>query len=125
MAIFLPVAVCKDRLCSLLEQSSLKKLYIENHLLDDSVLDVPLKLNDMHDHPEGDLKDYSIADIDYSNPEEGFPLVDINHKDEFHFLKEGYEHSSWGLVKCSLYLAPIWFATEVIVSVYNHLTHLG
>ncbi|KAG5621190.1 hypothetical protein H5410_006408, partial [Solanum commersonii] len=55
------VAVCKDRLCSLLEQSFLKKLYIDNLLLyEDSVLGVPLKLNDMHDHPEGALKDYSI-----------------------------------------------------------------
>ncbi|XP_006346991.1 uncharacterized transporter C405.03c-like [Solanum tuberosum] len=113
MAIFLPVAVCKDRLCSLLEQSSLKKLYTDNLLLDeDSVLGVPLKLNVMHDHPEGALKDYSIAGMDYNDPKEGFPLVDINQKDEFHFLKKGDEHNSWDLVKCSLYLAPIWFATE-------------
>ncbi|PHU29276.1 hypothetical protein BC332_01369 [Capsicum chinense] len=112
MAIFLPIAVCKDRLHSLLEKSSLKKLYTENLLLDSSVLDVPLKLNDMHNHPEGDLEDYFVEDMDYSDPEEGFPLVDINHKDEFHFLKEGYEHNSWDLVKCSVYLAPVWFATE-------------
>ncbi|KAG5621188.1 hypothetical protein H5410_006406, partial [Solanum commersonii] len=51
-------------------------------------------------------------DMDYNDPEAGFPLVDINHKDEFHFLKKGDEHNSWDLVKCSLYLAPIWFATE-------------
>ncbi|XP_060208061.1 uncharacterized protein LOC132635619 [Lycium barbarum] len=111
MAIFLPIAVCKDWLCSLLEKGSLKKLYNENLLLD-SVLDVPLKLNDMHNHSEGALKGYLTEDMDYNDPEEGFPLVDINHKDEFHFLEEGYERNSWDLVKCSLYLAPIWFATE-------------
>ncbi|MCE3049842.1 hypothetical protein HAX54_045923 [Datura stramonium] len=112
MAIFLPIAACKDWLGSLLEQSSLKKLYTENLLFNSSVLDVPLKLNDMHNHPEGALEDDFIADLDYIDPEEGFPLVDINHKDEFHFLEESYEHNSWDLVKCSLYLAPIWFATE-------------
>lgn len=124
MAIFLPIAVCKDRLCSLLEQSSLKKLYTENLLLNDSVLGVPLKFSDMHNPPEGASKDYSISDMDYSDAEEVFPSVDVNHKDEFHFLKEDYERKSWDLVKCSLFLAPIWFATEVIISVYNHLTHL-
>ncbi|KAJ8555354.1 hypothetical protein K7X08_012850 [Anisodus acutangulus] len=111
MAIFLPIAVCKDWLCSLLERGSLEKLYNENLLLD-SVLDVPLKLNDMHNHPEGALNGYFTEDMDFSDSEEGLPLVDINHKDEFHFLEEGYEHNSWDLVKCSLYLAPIWFATE-------------
>lgn len=112
MAIFLPIAVCKDRLCSLLEQSSLKKLYTENLLLNDSVLGVPLKFSDMHNPPEGASKDYSISDMDYSDAEEVFPSVDVNHKDEFHFLKEDYERKSWDLVKCSLFLAPIWFATE-------------
>ncbi|OIT32868.1 PREDICTED: uncharacterized transporter C405.03c-like [Nicotiana attenuata] len=113
MAIFLPIAVCKDWLCSLLEKSSLKKLYNKNLILDSSVLDVPLKLNDMHNHPEGALKDYFTADMDYSSPEEALALVDINHKDEFHFLEEeGHDRNSWDLVKCSLYLAPLWFATE-------------
>ncbi|CAN4076494.1 unnamed protein product [Withania somnifera] len=112
MAIFLPIAACKDWLRGLLEQSSLKKLYTKNLLLDSSVLDGPLKLNDMHNHPEGALEDFLIADMDYSDPEEGFPFVDINHRDEIHFLEEGFEHNSWDLVKCSLYLAPIWFATE-------------
>ncbi|MCD7467757.1 hypothetical protein HAX54_005376 [Datura stramonium] len=75
-------------------------------------LDVPLKLNDMHNHPEGALEDDFIADLDYIDPEEGFPLVDINHKDEFHFLEESYEHNSWDSVKQLVSWVPIWFATE-------------
>ncbi|GKU87401.1 hypothetical protein SLEP1_g1802 [Rubroshorea leprosula] len=50
---------------------------------------------------------------DLSEREERQPLNTIDQKDEPHLPEHGGELSSWGVVKCSLYLSPIWFITEI------------
>ncbi|GKU87402.1 hypothetical protein SLEP1_g1802 [Rubroshorea leprosula] len=51
---------------------------------------------------------------DLSEREERQPLNTIDQKDEPHLPEHGGELSSWGVVKCSLYLSPIWFITEYL-----------
>ncbi|CAK9157394.1 unnamed protein product [Ilex paraguariensis] len=113
MVIFLPIAVLKDWICSFLGTNSLKNLCDGSPLLSSPIdLNVPLRLNDMYQVPEGEMQSCLIADIDLNKTEEGWPFISENPEDEFHMLAENHKLSSWEVTKCGLYLAPIWFATE-------------
>lgn len=113
MVIFLPIAILKDWICRLLDTSSLKKIYSGSSLLSSSVgLTVPLWVNELHHCTDEALE--LIADMDLET-EHGWPLINTNHDDEFYML-ESRELNSWEIAKCSLYLAPIWFLTEVTTS---------
>lgn len=102
MVIYLPVAVVKDLVCSLLNPD----LPNNHHDNDGSVLsssiglDVPLRFNEIH---------YNLdeSDKDLSEREEGQPLITN--------FESHHEVSTWEVVKCSLYLTPLWFSTEVLL----------
>lgn len=112
MVVHLPISVFKDWICSLL-----KTLY-RNHQKDytsvsiSSGLGVPLRIDDIHQRPETDLKSSLITDKDIKEREEGMPLVK-KEEDEPPLLPQSYEYTSWKIAKCGLYLTPIWFASEV------------
>lgn len=112
MVIYLPIAILKDWICILMGNKLLQTIYNEGPFLNSSVgLNIPLKINDMHHMPEEDLNSYT--DMDTNQVEEGQPLTYKNGEDESHMLLESSEPSSWENAKWSLYLAPIWFVTEV------------
>ncbi len=81
-------------------------------------LDIPLRINESPHGPEtaNDL----VTDKDLSEREEGWPLIAKN-EDESHLLEQSCGLSSWDIAKCSLYLTPIWFATEVTCSFLYHV----
>lgn len=114
MVIFLPIAALRDWLCSLLCPTLLKNLQDDSNEMDTLMgLDVPLRFNENDYDAERELRSCLITDKDLTDREEGRPLDFENEEDESHFLKQSFELSSWKVVKCGLYLTPIWFVTEV------------
>lgn len=112
MVIFLPIAILKDLICRLMDTSSLKKFYSGSSHLSSSVgLTVPLRVNELHNCTDEALE--LITDMDLET-EQGWPLINMNHDDEFYMLEQSREVNSWEIAKCSLYLAPIWFLTEYL-----------
>ncbi|PSS20964.1 Solute carrier family 35 member like [Actinidia chinensis var. chinensis] len=115
MVVYLPLAFFKDWICRLMDKNLLGNLYIDNPCLSSSVrLNIPHRANDMHHIPEGYLKTCLITDGDFNQVEEGHTLTYKNRQNEPHVLTEKSELSSWETAKYSLYLAPIWFATEYL-----------
>ncbi|XP_015884256.1 uncharacterized transporter C405.03c [Ziziphus jujuba] len=113
MVIFLPIAALRDWLCSLLCPTLLKNLQDDSNEMDTLMgLDVPLRFNENDYDAERELRSCLITDKDLTDREEGRPLDFENEEDESHFLKQSFELSSWKVVKCGLYLTPIWFVTE-------------
>lgn len=110
MAVYLPIAVLKDWICSLLGRYHLRNLYDDSTVLCSSDrLDIPLKMNEMmHHNPGGAMKSHLISDVDLSEAEEGGPLM-FKQEDDFHI-----ERSSWEIARHCIYLAPIWFITEYL-----------
>lgn len=108
MVIYLPIALCKDWISRLLGMNSFKKLHSDNNpLLDSSILHVPLRMNDMEQNFEENLGSYCEKDTNLGDPEK---QQSLNCKIQ--------DNKSQGLsklevIRCSLYLAPIWFVTEV------------
>lgn len=104
MVVYLPISVFKNWICSLFEGSSYFSSSVE--------LDLPLRINELHHISEEGLKDcLIITDKDLEEREEGRPF---DESDAPHLPKFGAKHSSWEVIKCSLYLAPIWFLTEYL-----------
>ncbi|GFS44676.1 EamA-like transporter family [Actinidia rufa] len=115
MVVYLPLAFFKDWICRLMDKNLLGNLYIDNPCLSSSVrLTIPHRANDMHHIPEGNIKTCLITDGDFNQIEEGHTLTYKNSQNESHVLTEESELSSWETAKYSLYLAPIWFATEYL-----------
>ncbi|XP_071917686.1 thiamine-repressible mitochondrial transport protein THI74-like isoform X1 [Coffea arabica] len=113
MVLFLPIAVCKDWIFHLLGKSSSTKFYGDNLLIDPSIeLDVPLRASETTFDSRDMLKSCDLDDTDLNATEEG--LLTFNRDDEIPILEKAYKLSSWEIVKCSFYLAPIWFATEYL-----------
>ncbi|GKV03121.1 hypothetical protein SLEP1_g15484 [Rubroshorea leprosula] len=107
MVVYLPIAVLKDWICSLFNgYSALGGT--------SAGLDVPLRINELQYNTEADLGSCLVTDKDLSEREEGQPFNASGEKDEPNLSKLAGELNSWGVVKCSLYLAPIWFITEYL-----------
>lgn len=112
MGVYLPIAALRDWICSLLNSNSNKNLCNEWNVVDTSTgLVTPLRINERHHRPENG--NGLVTDKDLSEREEGWPLVTKSEEDEPHLLEQSRELNSWDIAKCSLYLTPIWFATEV------------
>ncbi|CAI9784773.1 unnamed protein product [Fraxinus pennsylvanica] len=91
MVVYLPIAFCKDWISNLLNRN---------------------RITELHD---GALKNYLGTDMDLGDTEAGQPLLFKDSEDEeFHILDNPNEVSSLEVIKCSLYLAPIWFVTEYL-----------
>lgn len=115
MVVYLPIAALRDWICSLLKANSYKNPCNDWNVVDTSTgLDTPLRINEMHHRPENG--NGLITDKDLSEREEGWPLVAKSEEDEPLLLVQSCELNSWDIAKCSLYLTPIWFATEVTYS---------
>ena len=118
MVMYLPLAFFKDWICSLMDKNLLGNLYIDNPCLSSSIgLNIPLRANDTHHISESNIKTCLITDGDFNQVEQGQTLAYKSRENESCVLTEKSERSSWETAKYSLYLAPIWFATEVTVLV--------
>ncbi|XP_022940127.1 thiamine-repressible mitochondrial transport protein THI74-like isoform X2 [Cucurbita moschata] len=106
MVVYLPVAVVKDLVYSLLNPDLLN----DHHENDGSVpsssigLGVPLKFNEIHYNFDEDLKSSLTSDKDLSEEEEGQPLMSN--------FESHHKVSTREIIERSLYLTPIWFTTE-------------
>ena len=114
MAIFLPIAVFKDWICSLMNPTLSSNFFNDNNDVNTMIgVDIPLIMNGMHQSPEEDLRIGLLTDKYLSDSEEGKLLDATIEGDESHLLKQTNELSSWEIAKFCLYLTPIWFFTEV------------
>lgn len=103
MAIYLPIAIIKDWICSLCGRHLFRNLLHGNRGTNDlSELDIPLRSN------EDDLHDR----------EEGWPLMSKSEEHEPSFHGQSTELGSWEIVKYSVFVTPVWFFTEVTIRVY-------
>ncbi|XP_031117881.1 thiamine-repressible mitochondrial transport protein THI74-like [Ipomoea triloba] len=106
MVIYLPIALCKDWISRLLGMKSFRKLHSDNNpLLDSSILHIPLRMNEIEQHFEENLRSYCEKD---TNLEEGNPVMCKIQDNKCQGL------SKLEVIRCSLYLAPIWFITEYL-----------
>lgn len=114
MIIFLPLAALRDWVCSLLSPNLVKNFNNDTSEMSTlNGLDIPLRFNEIHHDVERDMRRILITDKDLTDREEGRPLDVESEEDDLHLLKQSFELSSWEIVKCGLYLTPIWFITEV------------
>lgn len=115
MVVYLPIALVRDWFCSLFHSGLSMNLYSGNSVIASTIgLNIPpLRVNDMNDDPESDLRGCLITDKDIGEEGEGWPLNVKDKEDEPNLLQQNSELCSWEICKCSLYLAPIWFITEV------------
>ncbi|GFZ08279.1 EamA-like transporter family [Actinidia rufa] len=100
-----------------MDKNLLGNLYIDNPCLSSSIgLNIPLRANDTHHISESNIKTCLITDGDFNQVEQGQTLAYKNNREnESRVLTEKKsERSSWETAKYSLYLAPIWFATEYL-----------
>ncbi|XVF35704.1 hypothetical protein REPUB_Repub18cG0169000 [Reevesia pubescens] len=115
MVVYLPLAVLKDWICKLFDANLFRNLYGGSSVISTSIgLDVPLKINELPHGADANLRSCLISEKDLSEREEGQPLNSSNEKEEPHLPEHGGGMSSWGIVKCSVYLTPIWFITEYL-----------
>ncbi|XVE53506.1 hypothetical protein DITRI_Ditri03aG0008700 [Diplodiscus trichospermus] len=114
MVVYLPIAVLKDWIWNLFDTKLFRNLYNGRSVISTSIgPNIPLKINELPHSAEADLRSCLITDKDLSLTEEGKPLNSSN-KDEPYLPELGGGLSSWDIVKCSLYLTPIWFMTEYL-----------
>lgn len=118
MVVYLPVAVVKDLVCSLLNPD-LPNNHHENDgsVLSSSIgLDVPLRFNEIHNNFDEGIASCIISDKYLSEREEEQPLIPN--------FESRRKVSTWEIVKCSLYLTPLWFTTEVhkVLNYFSLLT---
>ncbi|KAK4748375.1 hypothetical protein SAY87_014961 [Trapa incisa] len=96
MAIYLPVAIVRDWICSLCWRNLFRNFsHYYRGTNDVSELVIPLRSN------EDGLSD-----------EESHSLISKSEENEPSFHVQSTELDSWGIAKCSLFVAPIWFLTE-------------
>ncbi|KAJ0031666.1 hypothetical protein Pint_12531 [Pistacia integerrima] len=113
MVIYLPIALLRDCVCSFLGATVFKNFFRNTSVTSTSTgLDIPLRVNELQDGPETDLQRSLISAKFLSEREEGWPLLPKNEEDEPPSLEHSSDLLSWEIVKCSLYLTPIWFLTE-------------
>lgn len=114
MVIYLPISLLKDRICSLWDRNTFRNIFSDRSVASTTTeLNIALRNNELNQSSEIDLRTNLITDKDLSESEEGWPLISKSEEDERQVLEHGGELNSWEIVKCSLYLTPIWFLTEV------------
>uniref|UniRef100_A0A5B7BWG8 Uncharacterized protein n=1 Tax=Davidia involucrata TaxID=16924 RepID=A0A5B7BWG8_DAVIN len=65
MVFYLPVAVFKDWICSLLDTNSLEKLYSDSPILNSTTgLNIPLRISEMHHTPEEAMKGFVVSGME-------------------------------------------------------------
>ena len=109
MVIYLPVAVLKDLVCSLLNPHSLLDNNYDSIISTSIGIDGPLRFNEIHynlDESMGHCLIINDKDLSTTEREEGQPLIP-------NFESSHHKVSTWEIIKCSLYLTPLWFTTEV------------
>lgn len=109
MVIYLPVAVLKDLVCSLLNPHNLLDNNYGSIISTSIGIDGPLRFNEMHYNLDGSMGHCLIIndkDLSTEREELGQPLIP-------NFESSHHKVSTWEIIKCSLYLTPLWFTTEV------------
>lgn len=118
MVIFFPIAFLKDRVCDLIRRNPLRRLYykIKGKSSRSGELNIPLISSEMYDDAETASKNNPIPDYnwDISEREEGWPLRSMNEECDHPLIGKTPGLDSLDIVKCSLYLTPIWFLTEYL-----------
>lgn len=115
MVVYLPIALIIDWFSSSFHTDLLKNLYNGSSVFSSSAgLDILLRINDMRHGLETDMRSCLLINEDLGERKEGWSLVVKNAEDEPQLLEQKSEHCSWEIAKCSFYLAPIWFITEII-----------
>lgn len=106
MVVYLPIAFIKDWICNSLDANLFRNLCDRSSVISDIPPELPPSA-------EADLRSCLITVKDLNEREEGQSINSSNKKDEPRLRELGGRLSSWEIVKCSLYLTPIWFITEV------------
>ncbi|XP_010268510.1 PREDICTED: thiamine-repressible mitochondrial transport protein THI74-like isoform X1 [Nelumbo nucifera] len=115
MVIYLPISFLSNWIWNFIRTNSFKKLLDANTMMASSMgLNTPLRINEMHDGFETEMRNCLIGDMYLSEQEEGWPLIDKSNEDEFDFLRHDCEQSSWRMAKSIFCLAVIWFTTEYL-----------
>lgn len=115
MMVFLPISMLRDYICKLLDRKLFKDIYGNNSLSSSlAMLDISLEGSGPQDDVEGALNSYLLADMSVDGTEGGRTLLLKDGEDEHYATKEKHELGLWEIMGCSLYLAPIWFITEVV-----------
>lgn len=115
MVVYLPISILRDFIYKLLDSKWIKDNYGNNSLLTSlAELNFPFSVDETQDDSEAALKSYLMTDMSLNETEAGLPLLFKDKENEFHNLEETHELSLKEIVTCSLYLAPIWFITEVV-----------
>lgn len=117
MVVYLPIAIIKDRICSLIRRNSKNNKKGADAIVDTSCyLDLPAKINLMYKVLETKMDHCLSRKVNHNDlcaEEEGKPLLIKSTEDSEGF---GYQEelTSWEVAKCSFCIAPIWFATEYL-----------
>lgn len=115
MVVYLPISMLRDFVCKLLDRKWFKDIYGNNGLSSSlAMLDISLQGTGPQDDVEGALNSYLLADMSSDETEGERMLLSKNEEDEHYVLEEKHELGLWEIMGCSLYLAPIWFITEVV-----------
>lgn len=110
MVVYLPIAFLKDWICGLLGRSSL-----ENCVAAVGEVSSPLKYIGGQKFNEMELRgilNKKTSDSDLSNHDEELPLVS-KRKEDVIILKSEKELTTREIATYGMFLAPIWFVTEV------------
>lgn len=126
MVVFLPISMLRDYICKLLDRKLFKDIY-GNNIMSSSLamLDISLEGSGQQDDVEGALNSYLLADMSADETEGGRPLLLKDEEDGHYATKEKHELGLWEIMGCSLYLAPIWFITEVVFLTVTNAIALG
>ncbi|XP_051137478.1 thiamine-repressible mitochondrial transport protein THI74-like [Andrographis paniculata] len=114
MVVYIPIAFCRDLLYKLWDSSWIKRIHGSNGVVSWPLgrLDFRRKVAGAGEDPEVALKNYFMTDVSLSETEAGVPL--LSPGDEFMIVEDECRDSTSEVIKCSLYLAPIWFITEYL-----------
>lgn len=113
MIVYLPIAFLKDWLCRYLDQRSSKTNKVPA-LIDDSSVEIgsPLRHKIIEMGLQGTMNKKDSEENLSSHEEDVRPLIGKG-KEETQTLKHGKEITTKQIAIYGLYLAPIWFVTEV------------
>ncbi|KAL7159565.1 hypothetical protein ABFS83_01G035900 [Erythranthe nasuta] len=109
MVVYLPIAMCRDLIYKLLDKKWIKEIIGINNLSSSLA-----RLDEPDNDPEIALKSYLMTEMSLTETEAGQPLLFKNQEDENHVLENGHELGLREVIKCSLFLAPVWFITEYL-----------
>lgn len=111
MVVYLPIAIIKDWVHTFFRKKYSKNPYSSFSNLNE--LGIPLIPNELNHDPESTQERCHASANDLDEREECWPLRFKNEECEDDVVEKNCELSSWEIAKCSFYLAPVWFITEV------------